>query len=293
VDFNLEDGTLNLGQLEKALERKPRLLAVGYASNSLGTINPVAKITKMAHAVGTQVYIDAVQYAPHGSIDVQELDCDFLISSAYKFFGTHAGILYGKQAHLERLFAYKVRPATNRLPGKWETGTQNHEGIAGVLGAIEYFEWVGQEFGGSQSDDSARPGTRDRRMHLQQAMLAIHAHELELNRALLEALQSVPGLTVYGLTDIQRLEERVPTFSFRLNNLPPRSIAENLARQGLFVWDGNYYALNVTEQLGLENKGGMVRVGAVHYNTLQEVDRLKSALIKISKEKPDGNDTDS
>jgi selenocysteine lyase/cysteine desulfurase len=130
-------------------------------------------------------------------------------------------------------------------------------------------------------------------MHLQQAMLAIHAHELELNRALLEALQSVPGLTVYGLTDIQRLEERVPTFSFRLNNLPPRSIAENLARQGLFVWDGNYYALNVTEQLGLENKGGMVRVGAVHYNTLQEVDRLKSALIKISKEKPDGNDTDS
>jgi cysteine desulfurase family protein (TIGR01976 family) len=293
VDFNLEEGTLNLGQLEKALERKPRLLAVGYASNSLGTINPVAKITKMAHAVGTQVYIDAVQYAPHGSIDVQELDCDFLISSAYKFFGTHAGILYGKQAHLERLFAYKVRPATNRLPGKWETGTQNHEGIAGVLGAIEYFEWVGKEFGGKQSEDSVKPGTRDRRMHLQQAMLAIHAHELELSQALLEALQSVPGLTVYGLTDIQRLEERVPTYSFRLNDLPPRSIAENLARQGLFVWDGNYYALNVTEQLGLENKGGMVRVGAVHYNTLQEVERLKSALMNIAKEKPYGNDTAS
>jgi selenocysteine lyase/cysteine desulfurase len=124
-------------------------------------------------------------------------------------------------------------------------------------------------------------------------MLAIHAHELELSRALLEALQSVPGLIIYGLTDIQRLEERVPTFSFRLKDLPPRSIAEKLAQQGLFVWDGNYYALNVTEQLGLENKGGMVRVGAVHYNTLQEVERLKGAVVKISKEKPYGNDTAS
>ncbi len=284
VDFNMEDGTLNLDQLEKALEHKPRLLAVGYASNSLGTINPVEKIIKMAHAVRTQVYIDAVQYAPHGSIDVQELDCDFLISSSYKFFGTHAGILYGKRAHMEKLFAYKVRPATNHLPGKWETGTQNHEGIAGVLGAIEYFEWVGKEFGGRQSEGLARPDILGRRARLQQAMLAIHAHELDLSRALLEALQSVPGITIYGLKDIQRLEERVPTFSFRMKDLTPRSLAEGLAQQGLYVWDGNYYALNVTEQLGLENSGGMVRVGAVHYNTLQEVDRLKNALNHIGKE---------
>ena len=170
VDFNLEDGTLNLDQLQMALERKPRLLAVGYASNSLGTINPVAKIIKMAHAAGTLVYIDAVQYAPHGPIDVQELDCDFLISSAYKFFGTHAGILYGKREHLERLFAYKVRPATNHLPGKWETGTQNHEGIAGVLGAIEYFEWVGKEFGGEQTEGLVGSGYQGRRMELKQAM---------------------------------------------------------------------------------------------------------------------------
>jgi cysteine desulfurase family protein (TIGR01976 family) len=285
VDFNLEDGTLNLDQLEKALEHKPRLLAVGYASNSLGTINPVEKIIKMAHTAGAQVYIDAVQYAPHGSIDVQKLDCDFLISSAYKFFGTHAGILYGKRAHLERLSAYKVRPATNSLPGKWETGTQNHEGIAGVLGAIEYFEWVGKEFGGKQSEGLTKPGPQDRRTQLQRAMLAIHAHELELSRALLDALQSVPGLTIYGLADIQRLEERVPTFSFRLKDLPPRSVAEKLARLDLYVWDGNYYALNVTEQLGLEDTGGMVRVGAVHYNTLEEVERLKNALMNISKEK--------
>jgi len=282
VDFNLEDGTLNLKQLEMALEHKPRLLAVGYASNSLGTINPVAKIIEMAHAVGTLVYIDAVQYAPHGPIDVQKLDCDFLIASAYKFFGTHAGILYGKREYLEQLSAYKVRPATNNLPGKWETGTQNHEGIAGVLGAIEYFEWVGKEFGGEQIGGLADSSYQGRRMALKQAMLAIHVYELELSRGLLKALQSVPSLSLYGLADPQRLEERVPTFSFRMKNLPPRSLAEKLAQQGIYVWDGNYYALNVTEQLGLEDKGGMVRVGAVHYNTLHEVERLKSALLKIS-----------
>ena len=278
IDFHLEDGTLDLEQLEKALERKPRLLAVGYASNALGTINPVAKIIKMAHAAGTLVYIDAVQYAPHGPIDVQTLDCDFLIASAYKFFGTHAGILYGKREHLERLFAYKVRPATNHLPGKFETGTQNHEGIAGVLGAIEYFAWAGKELG----NGSVEAGQHVRRRQIEQAMAAIHAHELGLSQALLRTLRSVPGLVIYGLTDAGRLDERVPTFSFRLKDMEPRSVAEKLAQEGLFVWDGNYYALNVTEQLGLENKGGMVRVGAVHYNTLQEVSRLESALMKIS-----------
>ncbi len=285
VDFNLEDGTLNLEQLQMALERKPRLLAVGYASNSLGTINPVAKIIQMAHAAGTLVYIDAVQYAPHGPIDVQELNCDFLISSAYKFFGSHAGILYGKREHLERLFAYKVRPATNHLPGKWETGTQNHAGIAGVQGAIEYFEWVGKEFGSDHFEGLMGSGHQSRRIVLKQAMAAIHTHELVLSQALLEALQSVPGLIIYGLKDKRRLEERVPTFSFRLNALPPRLVAERLAREGIYVWDGNYYAINVTEQLGLEDKGGMVRVGAVHYNTLQEVERLENVLLEISKEK--------
>ncbi len=148
VDFDVEDGTLNLDEMQKALKRKPRLLAVGYASNSLGTINPLARILRMAREAGTLTYVDAVQYAPHGPIDVQKLGCDFLVSSSYKFFGPHAGILYGRQELLEKLFAYKVRPATDRIPGKFETGTQNHEGIAGVLGAVEYFEWVGREFGG-------------------------------------------------------------------------------------------------------------------------------------------------
>jgi cysteine desulfurase family protein (TIGR01976 family) len=282
VDFDVEDGTLNLDDLQKAIERKPKLLAVGYASNSLGTINPVKKIIDMAHAAGTLVYIDAVQYAPHGTIDVQKLDCDFLISSAYKFFGTHSGILYGKHDLLEKLFAYKVRPATNALPGKFETGTQNHEGIAGVLGAIEYFEWIGKEFGGEFTVGFAGENYQGRRLELKKAMTAIHAYEYELARGLLSALESVPGLRLYGLTDVRRLEERVATFSFRLKDIHPRVVAEKLAQEGIYVWDGHYYALNVSERLGVEEHGGMVRVGAAHYNTIEEVVRLKDALIKIA-----------
>jgi cysteine desulfurase family protein (TIGR01976 family) len=282
VDFDVEDGTLKLDDLQKALERKPRLLAVGYASNGLGTINPVANIVKLAHEAGTIVYIDAVQYAPHGPIDVQKLDCDFLVSSSYKFFGSHSGILYGKRELLEKLFAYKVRPATNQLPGKFETGTQNHEGIAGVLGAIEYFEWVGKTFGDEYQDRLRENNYQGRRLELKKAMLAIHFYELELSRALLAALEAIPGLHLYGLSDPDRLEDRVATFSFRLKDLHPRKVAEQLAEQGIYVWDGNYYALNVTERLGVEDSGGMVRVGAAHYNTLEEVERLRGSLMRIA-----------
>ncbi len=284
VDFDIEDGTLNLDSLQQALDQKPKFLAVGYASNALGTINPAAKIIRMAHEVGALVYVDAVQYAPHGLIDAQKLDCDFLVSSAYKFFGTHAGILYGKQELLEQLFAYKVRPATDKLPGKFETGTQNHEGIAGVLGAIEYFEWLGKEFGSEHTESLAEEGYTGRKLELKKGMTAVRAYEFELNRALLSALEAVPGLRLYGLTDPRRLDERVATFSFRLKDLHPRLVAEKLARENIYTWDGNYYALNVTERLGLEDSGGMVRVGAAHYNTLDEVEKLKNALLQISKE---------
>lgn len=281
VDFDVEDGTLKLDEFERALEQKPKLVAFGYASNALGTVNPVRKLTEMAHAVGALVYVDAVQYAPHGPIDVQALGVDFLVCSAYKFFGPHVGVLYGRATLLEELKAYKVRPAPNTLPGKWETGTQNHEGIAGVLGAIEYLEWLGKTFGSEQEEGLRERGYQGRRLELKKAMTAIRAYEFELSRALLEALSAIPGLRLYGLSDPARLEERVPTFSFRLGDHPPRAVAEALAQEGIYVWDGNYYALAVTERLGLEESGGMVRVGAVHYNTVEEVEQLAEALKRL------------
>jgi cysteine desulfurase family protein (TIGR01976 family) len=281
VDFNPKDGTLNLDNLQRALERKPRLLAVGYASNALGTINLLDKIIPLARAVGTQVYVDAVQYAPHGLIDVQKLDCDFLVCSAYKFFGPHLGILYGKYDLLNELFAYKVRPATDDLPGRFETGTQNHEGIAGVLGAVEYLEWLGKTYGGDYAEKYGESFS-GRRLHLKQAMSAIRAYEFELSRTLLDVLEETPGVTIYGLTDRRRLEERVPTFSFNLKGWHPHALAGALGKEGLYVWDGNYYALAVTEHLGLEESGGMLRAGPVHYNTVEEIQRFGEALRGIA-----------
>jgi cysteine desulfurase family protein (TIGR01976 family) len=281
VDFHPEDGTLDLESFRKALEGNPRLVAFGYASNALGTVNPVAELTRLAHAAGAWVYIDAVQYAPHGPIDVQALDCDFLVSSSYKFFGPHAGILYGKYEHLDQLKAYKVRPAPEDPPGKWMTGTQNHEGIAGVLGALEYLEWVGENFGEDFQEKYAGR-YQGRALKLKQAMSAIRAYEFELSRLLLDALEETPGVTLYGLTDRRSLEERVPTVSFTLKGWHPRRVAEALDQANIYVWDGNYYALAVTERLGLEESGGMVRVGAAHYNTVAEIKRFGETLGKIA-----------
>jgi cysteine desulfurase family protein (TIGR01976 family) len=282
IDFDVEDCTLKLDEFEKAFARKPKLAAFGYASNAVGTINPVRKITKMAHESGALVYVDAVQYAPHGPIDVQNIGCDFLVCSSYKFFGPHAGALYGRYELLDELKAYKVRPAPDSLPGKWETGTQNHEGIAGVLGALEYFEWVGKTFGGEQEEGLREKGYRGRRMELKKAMTAIRAYEFEVSRAMLSTLESIPGLRLYGIADPRRVDERVPTFSFTLEGKHPRAVAEMLAKENIYVWDGNYYALAVTERLGVEASGGMVRVGATHYNTLDEVARLGDVLKKIA-----------
>ncbi len=281
IDFDMEDCTLKLDEFAKALERKPKIVAFGYASNAVGTINPVRKITEMAHAAGALVYVDAVQYAPHGPIDVQALGVDFLVCSSYKFFGPHAGILYGRYDLLEELKAYKVRPATNSLPGKFETGTQNHEGIAGVLGALEYFEWLGRTFGGEQEEGLKESGYGGRRLEYKKALTALRAYEFELSRAMLAVLEKVPGLRLYGQPDPRKVDVRVPTFAFTLEGRHPRAIAMALAAEGFYVWDGNYYALAVTERLGVEASGGMVRVGAVHYNTLEEIARLGEVLMKL------------
>lgn len=277
VDFDVEDCTLRLDQLEAALGKRTRLVAVGYASNAVGTINPVSRIAELARQAGALCFIDAVQYAPHGPIDVRGLGCDFLAVSAYKFFGPHLGALYGKKEHLERLRPYKVRPAPNEPPDKFETGTGNHEGIAGTLGAIDYLAWLGETYGGEHAEAYAG-SYRGRRLHLKQGMSAIRAHEMELSRALIETLSAISGLRIWGITDPMALDRRVPTVSFTLEGYSPRQVAEALGREGIYVWDGNYYALAVTERLALEATGGMVRVGLTHYNTLDEIARLGEAM---------------
>jgi cysteine desulfurase family protein (TIGR01976 family) len=280
VDFHPEDGTLDMEDMQGAIGRKPRLVAVGYASNALGTINPVARIIQMAHDAGSLVYVDAVQYAPHGPIDVHKLGCDFLVCSSYKFFGPHMGVLYGRYDLLDRLTAYKVRPAPKEPPGKFETGTGNFEGMCGVLGALEYIEWVGETFGMEHAERYTGDYT-GRRLSFKLGMSAIRSYEYELSRTLLDILAETPGVKVYGITDTHRLEERVPTCAFTLRGKSPRQVAEELDEANIYVWDGNYYALAVTERLGLEDSGGMVRVGPVHYNTLEEIRKFGEVLGRI------------
>lgn len=281
VDIHPENGTLDMEDMQAAIHEGPKLVAVGYASNALGTINPVRQITEWAHAAGALVYIDAVQYAPHGPIDVQQLGCDFLVCSAYKFFGPHLGLLYGRYELLDKLTAYRVRPAPKDPPGKFETGTGNFEHMAGLLGALEYFEWVGAQFGQSYVDSCSSRYT-GRALRLKQGIAAIQTYEHGLGQSLLEVLEETPGVTVYGLTARQRLHERVPTYAFNLKGWHPHRVAQELAKANIFVWDGNYYALAVTTRLGIEESGGMVRVGPVHYNTLEEVQRFGEVLRKIA-----------
>jgi cysteine desulfurase family protein (TIGR01976 family) len=283
VDIDVEDGTLDLDDFARALEKKPKIAAFGYASNLLGTVNPVKKLTNMAHDAGALVYVDAVQYAPHGPIDVQDSGCDFLVCSSYKFFGPHAGALYGKFDLLNELKAYKVRPASNELPYKFETGTQNHEGIAGVLGALEYLEWLGKQFGADYASSWEEAGFTGRKLELKKGMSAMHAYEAELSKKLIGIVESVPGTRIYGVTDLNRLEERVPTVSFTVEGKDPEQLAGAIGRENIYVWNGHNYALAVVERLGLLEAGGMIRVGPVHYNTLDELEKFGEVLEKVAK----------
>ena len=275
VGIREEDCTLDLAGLERALGPRTRVVAVGLASNAVGTINPIPRIVEMAHAVGAWTYVDAVHAAPHMPIDVKALDTDFLVCSPYKFFGPHLGLLYGKPERLEQLASYKVRPAPSEPPGKWETGTLPGESIAGLLGTFDYLAWLGREFGGA---GAAAP----RRAALAAAMRAIRVSESGLSLAFLAALGGIPGLTLRGIADPGRIAERVPTFAFTLAGHSPREIAVELGRQGIAVWDGDYYAYELIRALGLAESGGMVRVGFVHYNETAEVGRLAEALRAIA-----------
>ena len=274
VDIREDDCTLDIDDLKNKLNEKTRLVAVGYASNAVGTINPVAEITRLAHAAGAMIYVDAVHYAPHGLIDVKALDCDFLVCSPYKFFGPHMGTLYGKRQHLESFKPYKVRPCTEQIPDRWESGTQIHELIAGIGAAVEYLAELGRH---SEVD------VRTRREALAAAYHSTVAYETGLIWQLIDGLKAIPGCRIYGITDPKRSGERCSTLSLRLGNHHPTAIAKFLGDRGIFTWDGNYYALNLSERLGVESQGGLLRIGLLHYNTAEEVERLLAALREFAK----------
>jgi cysteine desulfurase family protein (TIGR01976 family) len=281
AEFHENDCTLDLADLASKINEKTKLVAVGYASNSVGTINPVKDIVRLAHAAGALAYVDAVHYGPHGLIDVAALDCDFLVCSTYKFFGPHVGVLFGKREHLQRMRPYKVRPLTEAVPQRWEWGTLNHECIAGITACVDYIGEIGRR---AQSPlPPARAATR--RAAIVAAFEEIHRYEHRLMDRMIAGLSQIPGLKLYGITAPARFEERCPTFAVRMvdrtEGNTPLALATKLGDRGFFTWDGNYYALNLTERLDVEKTGGFLRIGVVHYNTVEEVDRLLGALREI------------
>jgi cysteine desulfurase family protein (TIGR01976 family) len=320
ADIREEDCTLNMEDLARKINSRTKLVAAGYASNAVGTINDVKTIVRLAHEVGALAFIDAVHYAPHGPIDVRDLDCDFLACSTYKFFGPHMGVLYGKREHLARLQPYKLRANTNAVPQRWEWGTLNHECIAGITACVEYLAELGRNSrvgagtdhvgrgtnhvgrstdhvgtgvdarpverssttaGNHNSADSDGPRLLTRREALLAAHRAIRAHELQLMHLMLRGLAEIPDLRLYGIADPTRLDSRCTTFAIRIPGHTPLELATKLGERGIFTWDGNYYALNLTERLGVEQDGGFLRIGLVHYNTEAEVDRVIDELKNI------------
>lgn len=266
MDFDSETYEFPEDALRKVLSDKTKLVALGYASNCTGTVNDVAHFAKEAKAAGALVYVDAVQFAPHYAIDVQTLGADILVSSAYKWFGPHQGILWGRRELLEETFAYKLRPAGNDLPHRFETGTLSHEGMAGTLGAIEYLEQFGEG------------ATRAQRIASAWSNLALHEHRL--TQRLIDGLRGFKGLKIRGITSANAMHRRVPTVSFTLEGHHPQALAQAFAKDNIFVWSGHNYAIEPVTRMGLMDKGGVLRVGLAHYNTEAEVDALLSSLMR-------------
>jgi len=263
---------LDLANLETVLSPRTRVVAFTLASNAVGSITAAAEVVRAARKTDALVVADAVHIAQHRLVDVAELDVDLLFCSPYKFFGPHLGMMFGRKGLLDELRPYKVRPAADASPNRWETGTLSHEALAGFTAAVDYIAGIGQAAGGGAS----------RRAEIAVAFEAIAGHEAELSRRFLDGIGSIPGLTLYGIDDVERLYERTPTFAIRLEGFRPRELGEELGRRGIFTWDGNYYALAVMERLDLESSGGAVRIGFCHYNTLEEVDRVVRELRDIA-----------
>lgn len=274
AEIREQDCTLDLADLTEKINSRTKLVAVGHASNAVGTINPVREVIRLAHEVGALAYVDAVHYGPHGLIDVAALDCDFLVCSTYKFFGPHMGVLFGKREHLARLRPYKVRPLTDAAPFRWEWGTLNHECIAGITACVEYMADLGRR-------GQSPPRSSDRRATIVAAFESIRRYEHGLMGRLITGLGNIPGAKIYGITDPARFDQRCPTVALRIEGFTPLDLATKLGERGFFAWDGNYYALNLTERLDVEKSGGFLRIGLVHYNTVEEVDGVVGALREI------------
>jgi cysteine desulfurase family protein (TIGR01976 family) len=269
AEINPQDCTIRMDDLASKITPRTRVVAVGYASNAVGTINPVREIVRLAHAAGALAVVDAVHYAPHGPIDVRDLDCDFLVCSPYKFFAPHSGVMYGKREVSSRLRPYKVRAQYDRLPEQWETGTLAHENTAGVLAAIEYLAELGRR---------AEPAASSRRAALLAAYDSIRQYERGLMAPLIAGLLAIHGLKLYGITDPDRFGERTPTVAVRAAAHTPLELARKLGERGIFTWDGHYFALDLARRLDVEASGGWLRIGLVHYNTAEEVERVVEEL---------------
>ena len=280
VRVNPADATLDIDDFRRQVTPGTRLVALTAASNSVGSKPPLHDLIAVAHAVGAEVYVDAVHYAPHGLIDVQAWDADYCVCSAYKFFGPHVGLLWGRLSRLEELTAYKLRPAPSQPPGKWMTGTQNFAAIAGTKAAIDYLASIGQRVSGAEH------APRSRRQALQQAFAAIEAWERRLCQQLLAGLAEIPGVQVFGITDSHRWSDRVPTLALTIDGWTSSQAAEALGSRGIFAWHGDYYAVDVCRALG-QSSHGMLRLGLLHINTPHEVARTLQAITRLASTRPE------
>ena len=274
VDIRDDDVTIDRGSFEDTLTDGTKVVAFTLASNAVGTVTPAAELARAAHDAGALVVCDGVHVAQHRLLDVHAIGADVVVCSPYKIFGPHLGILFGRRELLESWRPYKVRPASEDLPYRWETGTQNHEGFAGFVAAVDYLADVGRMYGNPS-------GTR-RRDAVGAAFEAIGAHETTLSRRFLDGVGVIDDLRLYGIAEPDRMAERTPTFAVRLGDQHPLETAKLLGERGIFVWDGHYYALELMERLGLQESGGAVRVGFCHYNTAEEVDRVLAELASLA-----------
>lgn len=271
VDIRAEDCTLDMDSLEAALSKRTKVVATVHASNAVGTVNPVKQIAGMARAVGAWHVVDAVQSAPHVPIDVADIGCDFLLCSSYKFYGPHLGIMWGRHDLLESLPVYKVRPAKDAAPYRWENGTPSYETWNGLLACLEHWERIGEAFG-----DAELPQYVGSRRQIKRGMIAVQAYERDLVAALIEGLRAIPGIAIAGITDSARFDQRVPTVAMVKEGHEPQEIARYLAANHIYVWSGNYYAAEIMERI--HRPEGMVRIGIGQYNTIDEINRLLNLL---------------